>query len=117
MARHPGAGQRREKYAFDPPLETDDGHGGVETGWDTGNRVTRWCEVMHRRGNEGQEAARPSGVALYKLRLRSSPQTRAITADWRAHDVLRGVDMNIRSVDAISDRAHVWIEAESGVAV
>jgi hypothetical protein len=117
MPRHHGAGSRRERFAFDPPLDSDDGHGGVETDWDVANSVIRFCEVMHRRSSEGEEAARPSGRALYKLRLMLSSQTRAITADWRARDLLRGTEMNIRSVDALSDRAHVWIEAESGVAV
>lgn len=118
MARQSGAGGRREKVTFDPPLETDDAHGGTETGWNEAAGITRWCQLVYKSGSEGLEAARPSGRAIYKLRVRSSAATRAITTDWRARIVRRGIEFNIREVDPLDPaRRHVWIEVESGVAV
>lgn len=118
-----GSGPLQGKVAFDPPLVSPDAHGGVETGWDTANSVERHVEFIYQRGSEAVEAARLAGQAVYKIRVRSSAETRAITTAWRMRDLRRddahGADVayNIREVDAISDRRWVWIVVESGVAV
>lgn len=104
--------------AFDAPLEGDDGHGGVETGWDVDNSVQCHAEFRYQRGGEGREAARPEqGAGVIKVRVRSSSATRAITPSWRLRDLRRGTVYNLREVDAETDRANVWIVAERGVAV
>jgi len=118
-----GAGGLQERVAFDPPLVAPDGSHGVETGWDTADAVNRRAEFIYQRGSEAVEAARLSGRAIYKIRIRSSAQTRAITTAWRMRDLRRkdqqdkDVEYNLREVDVITNRQWIYIIIEGGVAV
>lgn len=122
MAR--GARRLKDRIAFDQPAEFPDGSFGNETGW--AERFVRFGEFIYQRGSEAVEAARLEGQSVYKLKVRSDPETRSLTAGWRARDVLRqsfdtqgkpktGV-YNIREVDPITDRQWVYLVVESGVA-
>ncbi|MHA7852201.1 head-tail adaptor protein [Roseovarius sp.] len=106
------AGHLSERFAFDAPTSTPDGFGGIETGWE--EQFTRSCEVIYQRGSEAIEAARLTGRSIYKIKLRSDSGTRTITTDWRARDARRGTEYNVREVDAITDRAWVYLVVESG---
>lgn len=122
-----GAGDLAERFAFDSPTTSPDGSGGTEIGW--AEQFSRAAQVIYSRGNESVEAARLTGRSIYKVKLRSDSGTRAITTDWRARDVRRGLPSgvagdalpgtryNIREADAITDRAWVYLVVEAGVAV
>lgn len=109
------AGALTERVAFDAPTETADGFGGVETGW--AEQFQRRAEFIYQRGGEAVEAARLAGSSIYKVKVRSSTDTRGITTDWRLRDVRRGTAYNIREVDAITQRGWVYLMVEAGVAV
>lgn len=109
------SGELVESVAFDSPTVSADGYGGQETTW-TEEYACR-AEFIYRRGSEAVEAARLSGRPVYKVKVRSCADARSITTDWRMRDVRRSVTYNVREVDAISDRAFVWIVIEGGVAV
>ena len=120
-----GAGPMRDRVAFDAPISSPDGRGGVETAWE--EQFERFVEVIYQRGSEGIEGARLSGRSSYKIRLRQSASARQITTDWRLRDLKRTmpdgnggtkpVEYNLREVDAITDRQYIWLVAESGVAI
>lgn len=110
-----GAGALRERVAFDgPSLETDD-YGSETRTWTEGDPVA--AEFRHLRGDELRQPGGQTGQAAWKVRVRSSTATRAITTEHRMRDVRRGVAFNVTSVDAISDRANVWLVVEAGVAI
>lgn len=110
-----GAGQLRERVAFDAPVVDADG---IQTGWAApGVATERWAEFIYQRGSESVDAARLSGKAIYKLRLHQSSAARGISTDWRMRDLRRGTEYQVREVDAISDRRWIYIVVESGVAI
>ncbi|MFC4731736.1 head-tail adaptor protein [Salipiger abyssi] len=113
------AARLRERVTFDYPTKSSDGTGGVEIGWsDEPESITRAAEFIYSRGSEAVEAARLTGRSIYKIKVRSDSQTRAINATYRMRDRRRAGDpYNIREVDAITDRAWVYIVVEGGVAV
>lgn len=120
-------GWPNSRVAFDAPVGAPDGSGGTVRGW--APQFTVWGEIIYSRGSEAVDAARLQGRAIYKVRLRSSTQSRRITPDWRMRDPRRGLPdgrvadplpgtrYNIREVDAITDRAWVFLVVEAGVAV
>jgi len=110
-------GRMRELCAFDPPLEIADAAGGTTAGWDEINNVIRWAEVIYQRGEESVQAGKLTGSAVYKIRIRNSGEARRITPDWRARLPVRGMVLQIREVDSVSDRSWIWIRAETGVAL
>lgn len=109
------AGALRELVAFDQPVTTPDGAGGNVPGWVETHRCA--AEFRYRRGDEAVQTSGLQGSASFKVRVRSCEATRVLTTKDRMRDVRRGIAYNIREVDAISDRAHVWLVAESGVAI
>jgi len=66
---------------------------------------------------EGEESGALSVAATYKVRLHSSAQARALTGQDRMVDAETAQVFNIREIDAVSDRAHVWLVVQGGVAV
>ncbi|MBN8292817.1 head-tail adaptor protein [Rhodobacter sp. NTK016B] len=117
----------RERVAFDEVVETPDGSGGKIRSWE--QRLNVRADFIYARGSEAIDAARLQGRSVYKVKIRSSAASRAITAGWRMRDVRRGLASglgddalpgnryNIREVDAITDPAWVYIVVELGVAV
>lgn len=115
-----GAGDLREKVAFDEPVDVDDGYGGKARSW--AQRYSCRAQFIYSRGNEAVEAARLEGRSIYKVRIRSCTASRAIKADWRMRDLRRlvlGDDdepvsgiYNVREADAITDPQWVYIVVE-----
>lgn len=107
-----------ERVTFDPPLETPDGHGGVETGWDTDNRIEARANFRYLRGGETVQASRLQGRQPVVVTLWSSTETRAITPGWRMIDARTATGYNVRSGPVPSDdRRFVEFTCESGVAI
>lgn len=117
------AGSLDERIGVDAPTETTDAFGGVQTTWV--EQFQRAAEFMYQSGNEAVQAARLAGRSIYKVRLRSDSGTRTITTDWRIRDTRRGLPSgvagdtlpgtrwNVREVDAITDRAWVYLTVEA----
>lgn len=110
-----GAGPLRERVAIDRKTEAADDLGGLSVNWS--EIYSCWAEFRYRRGGEQVEAGGLAGQAMFKVRLRANAQSIGITQGDRLRDVRRAVAYNIREVDAVSDRAHVWLVVESGVAI
>lgn len=120
-------GRLTERPAFDLPVRTPDGSGGTIRTWS--HQCTTWAEFIYGSGSEVMNAARLQGRFTLKVRVRSSADTRRITVEWRMRDprrglpggepgdVLPGTRYNIREVDAVTDRAWVYLVVEAGVAV
>jgi SPP1 family predicted phage head-tail adaptor len=106
------AGDLSESVAFDRPTEAADGYGGVVQGWT--EVFTCRASFRHERGGETFEAARMSGREVFKVAIRSSVASRQIAPSWRMRDVRRGTPYNVRSVDAVTDRAWIYLLVESG---
>lgn len=109
------AGKLRERVAFDAEQRIPDGSGGQKVEWVEAFSCA--AEIRYERGKEAVQAGGLTGTASFKVKVRSSSKTRALTTDHRMRDVRRGLAFNLREVDAISDRAWVWLVAESGVAI
>lgn len=109
------AGDLREAVAFDEPVQSAGPGGVVTTVW-TERYVCRAQSIYHR-GSEVVEAARLEGRPIYKVRIRQCNAARRITTDWHMRDMRRGVKYAIREVDAVTDRAWVYVVVEGGRAV
>jgi len=107
------AGNLTERVAFDAPSGTTDAFGGTSEAWTAGDPVA--AQWIFQRGSEAVEAARLAGRQMFKIKVRSSTATRAVTTDYRMRDVRRGDAYNIVNVDSITDRAWVYIEIEGPV--
>lgn len=117
-----GAGDLTSRLAFDSPTGTDDGFGGTTEGWS--EEFQRSAKMIYQSGDEAVKAARLAGRSIYKIKLRNDSGTRQISTDWRARDVRRGLPSgvpgdtlpgnrwNIVEVDAITDRAWIYIVVE-----
>jgi len=110
-----GSGGLNESVAFDAPTSVPDGSGGFSDGW--AEQYTCRAEFIYQRGSEAIAASRLQGRSVYKLRIRQGASARTIVADWRMRDVRRSITYNVRDVDAISNRAFVYLTVEGGVAV
>lgn len=104
------AGRLSERVAFDAPDGGTDAFGGETEAW-TEHHVCA-AQWTYGKGNESVQAAREAGRKSYKIKVRSSTATRAITEAYRMRDVRRGTVYNIREVDAITDRAWVHLVVE-----
>lgn len=104
-----------ESVAFDRLTETPDGMGGYVVDWD--ELFACRAEFRYQKGGEAVEAGGLTGQATFKVRIPAHDGARALTSDYRMRDLRRGVVYNIREIDVVSDRANVWLVAESGVAV
>lgn len=109
------AGKLYERVAFDSPLESSDGQGGGEDGW----QEAFSCRANYRRlrGGERVQASRLEGVQPTVITVRRSSQSDAVTTDWRIRDVRSGETFNIRTKVRTDDRAFYEFTCESGVAV
>lgn len=107
------AGKLTERVAFDAPSGTTDAFGGDTVAWTAGNPVS--AQWIYGKGDEGVQAARQAGRKAYKIKVRSSAAMRAVTTDYRMRDVRRGTSWNVIEVDAITDRAWVYIVVEGPV--
>lgn len=110
-----GAGPMRERVAFDQKTVTADDLGGETVVWSEVHACA--AEFRYQRGGESVEAGGLTGQATFKVRVRSCAATRGLSQEDRMRDVRRSMAYNIREIDAVSDPAHVWLVAESGVAI
>ncbi|MBU0642400.1 MAG: head-tail adaptor protein [Alphaproteobacteria bacterium] len=109
-----GAGHLNESVAFDEPVQSKGAGGVVSTIWT--ERHACHARVIYQRGSETVEAARLEGRAIYKWKIRSCTAARAITTDWQARDVRRAKGYAVIEVDAITDRAWIYVVVEGGKA-
>lgn len=103
-------GALTERVAFDEPTGGTDAFGGTIEAW-TEHHVCA-AQWVYGRGDESVQAAREAGRKAYKIKVRSCAATRALTTDYRMRDVRRSTVWNIVEVDAITDRAWIYIVVE-----
>lgn len=104
------AGALRERVAFDEPTGETDAFGGTTEAWT--ERHVCAAQWVYGKGDESVQAAREAGRSAYKIKVRSCAATRTLTADYRMRDVRRSTVWNIVEVDAITDRAWIYIVVE-----
>ena len=104
------AGRLQERVAFDEPTGTTDAFGGTTEAWT--ERHACAAQWMHSGGDEQVQAAREAGRSAYKIKIRSCAAARAISAGYRMRDVRRETVWNVKDVDAIADRAWVYLVVE-----
>jgi head-tail adaptor len=107
-----GAGKLDRPVAFDAPVRTSNEAGGSRTSWS--QVFAAWAEFRFQRGGEAAQSGGLQLGASFKIRLRSTALSRALTGEHTMRDLQTGVRYNLRQIDAVSDRAHVWIVAEAG---
>jgi hypothetical protein len=87
MADH-GAGQLREKVAFDERANQSDGYGNEEG--DFVEQFQRRAGFTFLRGGETVIAGRLEGRQPIVVRVRADSSTRRIQPDWRMRDLRNG---------------------------
>lgn len=111
---------------FDAPMSWDDGHGGVEQGWDPQSEFVARAHFRFLRGGETVQAARLQGRQPVVVTLRRDSDVMQITAGWRMRgDRLNegGPDdanavYNVRTAPVpTDDRRFVEVLVEGGVAI
>lgn len=92
MAKRPSAGDLIHRVAFDVRVA-----GNPDSPIDYGNTVVDWVEqftcraaFIHLRGGETVLAGRLEGRHSQIIQVRASPETRAVTTDWRVRDLDNG---------------------------
>lgn len=109
------AGALRERFAFSKRAAVDDGLGNEQGEWLI--QFTVWAKRLTLKGGETVLANRLAGRAPAIITIRSSTQTREITADWRCVDARSGEEFNIRAVQPGPKRDVIELLVETGVAV
>lgn len=114
MAKQFGAGDLKERVAFDKRVDREDGLGNTVDEWEEQFSVR--AGYMHLRGGEAVLASRLENRHPQVIRIRASIQSRLITADWRCRDTRTGDEFAIRDVTLTTDRKWVDVLCERGVA-
>lgn len=104
----PGAGDLRERIAFDARAEAPDGYGNVQTDWV--EQFTVAAKVRPLRGGEDVMAGRLAGRQPMVITVRQSSDTRQITAEWRARDARAGTIYAISGTPTDPDGRRAWLE-------
>ena len=111
-----------ESVAFDSPDGVTDALGGQTTAWSQAHACR--ATFLYQRGGEQVAAARLAGRRSFKIKVRSCVAARAVDETYRMRDLRRGPlagvsgdtlpgeRYNVVEVDAITDRAWVYIVIE-----
>ena len=109
-----GAGQLIERIAFFKREEVDDGYGNTVGAWV--EQFQHQAKFIQIRGSETVMAGRLESHSTLIMQVRVCADTMQIGTDWKATDVRRDVDYNIRDIAEDRSRAILDLLAESGVA-
>jgi SPP1 family predicted phage head-tail adaptor len=109
-----GAGDLYYRVAFDKQGTGSDSAGGTRTAFV--EQFQCRAAYMHLTGGETVMAARLAGQHQQIIRVRSSTDSRQVTAGWRVRDVRSGTVFNVRDVTPSTDRMWIDFLCQSGVA-
>lgn len=102
------------EVAFDRREKTDgDGRGNFEEEFEEQFRCR--AEFIHLRGGESVMAGRLEGRHTQIIRVRVSEHSILVNSYWRARDLRRGTEFNIRDVEFEENRQFIAFICESGV--
>lgn len=110
-----GAGQMRERVAFDRRAMIDDGYGNIVAG-DWEEQFQDRAKFIYLRGSETVMAARLESRETIIAQVWVSNKTRQIGNDWQMRDMRRGAAYNIRTVEEDKSQLVFDLLAESNVA-
>ncbi|GGF82822.1 head-tail adaptor protein [Mameliella alba] len=110
-----GADKWRRRLAFDAPAAPTRNAFGedVPGGW-TESHVTRG-DLIYQAGSEAIAAARYAGRQVLKVKIRTGTGARAIKVGWRMRLLANGTTWDVKEVDAITQRAFVFLVIEGPV--
>ncbi len=114
LSNPPSAQELSHRISLSKRLDTDDGLGNTKGKFQEQFRL--WAAFRSRGGSEAVVAARLEGRNTIGVYVRSSPQARTIDSTWRMTDVRSGESYAVKIVDSVTDRAWVYLEAQTGVA-
>jgi SPP1 family predicted phage head-tail adaptor len=114
MAKSRAASDLKHRVAFDKRAEVDDGYGNTVGTWQEQFKV--WAGFTHLRGGETIMASRLQNQHPMVVCVRSSSQTRQVTAEWRMRDLATGEEHNIRDITPTEDREWLDFLTMGGVA-
>ena len=108
------AGDMRERVFFALQLEVDTSYGKAVGDWEEQFEV--WARVRALVGSEPVLAQRLTGVQPVIVTVRSSSDTRLVTAAWRIRHKQTGALYNIRAVPPGERKDYIDFLCEAGVA-
>lgn len=103
-----GAGELRERVAFDQRVELDDGYGNT-----VGNFVEQFAvsaRVRPLKGSEAVQAARLAGQQPVVITVRMSRQVRGVGPHWRARNTRTGAVYAITAPPANMDERGAFLD-------
>lgn len=109
-----GAGELRERVAFDEISDSDTSYGIAAGDWE--EQFRRDARIRPLVGTEPVIAQRLTGVQPIVITVRSDSLTRTVTTAWRIRNVRSGDAFNIRSVTPDEKRRYVDFLVEKGPA-
>lgn len=117
LRSRPVAQEFRHRATFSKRGGTNDGFGNTVPG-PFEDQFIVWAAIRPGGGSEAVIAARREGRQVLNVYLRSSNDSRQITADWQMQISAHGVVTlyAIDAVDAVTDPRFVYLQVESGVA-
>jgi len=108
------AGKLIHKVALEMrPKTNGDGRGNFEGPFE--EQFECRAEFIHLRGGEAVMAGRLEGHHTQVVRVRTTTNTRRITAGWQLRDVRRDIKFNVRDVEHEENRQFIALTCESGV--
>lgn len=103
----PGAGDLRDRVAFQRRTELSDGAGNFVSDWEP--MFERSAMFVMRPGNESVLAARLEGRQPITVVVRFDSQTKTVTPDWRLLDLRNGNRvLAITAADDLDRRRQWW---------
>lgn len=103
------------RLKFSKRIEQEDGFGNTVSDWH--DEFEAHCGITFLKGSEAVMGARLEARAPVIIMIRNSANARAITAEWRATDVRRGMIYQIKETPRPTDDRSAWeMLAEAGVA-
>lgn len=105
-----------ERFAFDAPVyAADTSAGAVYDGFGADDAALEVdARIRYLRGGEAVIAGRLAGRQAAVISVPRTPETEAITTEWRARDLVRGTAFALRAIVMTDDRRELEITAEGG---
>jgi len=92
-----------ERVAFDEPNGATDAFGGTPEAWSEVFRDR--ARFLYAKGDEAVQAARNAGRYAFKVQVRASTQTQALSTGNRMRDLRDNTAWNITEVDHRSEES------------
>ena len=108
-------GRNMHRIAFDQPVGLANDLGGKSCIWSEVFSTSGMFRYVAAGSGEDVRAGRHAGVMTYKVKIRATSASKAITTDYQMRTTADSVVFNVSEVDILSERGFVWLEVRGPV--